>query len=44
MPETSQLYLGLETESGETATGFQGLLNQLRESATSTYLIHIRFS
>ena len=44
MPETSQLYLGLEAESGETATGFQGVLNQLRESATSTYLIHIRFS
>ena len=43
MPETSQLYLGLETESGETATGFQGVLNQLRESATSTYLIGNEF-
>ena len=43
MPETPQLYLGLETESGETATGFQGVLNQLRESATSTYLIGNEF-
>ena len=43
MPETPQLYLGLETESGETPTGFQGILNQLRESATSTYLIGNEF-
>ena len=43
MSETSQLYLGLETESGETATEFQGVLNQLRESATSTYLIGNEF-
>ena len=43
MPETPQLYLGLEAESGETATGFQGVLNQLRESATSTYLIGNEF-
>ena len=43
MPETPQLYLGLEAESGDTATGFQGVLNQLRESATSTYLIGNEF-
>ena len=43
MSETPQLYLGLEAESGETATGFQGVLNQLRESATSTYLIGNEF-
>ena len=43
MPETPQLYLGLEAESGETATGFQGILNQLRESATSTYLVGNEF-
>lgn len=43
MPETPQLYLGLEPESGEAATGFQGVLNQLRESATSTYLIGNEF-
>ena len=43
MSETPQLYLGLESESGETATGFQGVLNQLRESATSTYLIGNEF-
>ena len=30
MPETPQLYLGLEPGSGETATGFQGVLSQLR--------------
>ena len=42
MPETPQLYLGLEAGSGET-TGFQGVLNQLRESATSTYLIGNEF-
>ena len=43
MPETPQLYLGLEPESGETATGFQGVLSQLRESATSTYLVGNEF-
>ena len=43
MSETPQLYLGLETGSGETTTGFQGVLNQLRESATSTYLIGNEF-
>ena len=43
MPETPQLYLGLEPESEEAATGFQGVLNQLRESATSTYLIGNEF-
>ena len=43
MPETPQLYLGLEPGSGETATGFQGVLSQLRESATSTYLIGNEF-
>ena len=43
MPETPQLYLGLEAESGETATGFQGVLNQLRESAAPQYLIGNEF-
>ena len=43
MPETPQLYLGLEPGSGEEATGFQGVLNQLRESATSTYLVGNEF-
>ena len=43
MPETPQLYLGLEAESEEGATGFQGVLNQLRESATSQYLIGNEF-
>ena len=43
MSETPQLYLGLESESEEAATGFQGVLNQLRESATSTYLIGNEF-
>ena len=43
MPETPQLYLGLEAESAEGATGFQGVLNQLRESATSQYLIGNEF-
>ena len=28
MPETPQLYLGLEPGSEEGATGFQGVLNQ----------------
>ena len=37
MPETPQLYLGLETGSGEGATGFQGALNYIRESASSEY-------
>ena len=43
MPETPQLYLGLEPGSGETATGFQGVLSQLRESATSQYLVGNEF-
>ena len=43
MPETPQLYLGLEPGSEEGATGFQGVLNQLRESATSQYLIGNEF-
>ena len=43
MPETPQLYLGLEAESSEGATGFQGVLNQLRESATSQYLVGNEF-
>ena len=37
MPETPQLYLGLETGSGETATGFQGVLNYIREVAPTEY-------
>ena len=43
MPETPQLYLGLEPGSEEGATGFQGVLNQLRESATSQYLVGNEF-
>ena len=43
MPETPQLYLGLETGSGEGATGFQGALNYIRESATSQYLVGNEF-
>ena len=43
MPETPQLHLSLETGSGETTTGFQGVLNQLRESTASTYLIGNEF-
>ena len=43
MPETPQLYLGLEAESGERATGFQGVLNQLRESDAPQYLIGDEF-
>ncbi len=42
MPETPQLYLGLEAGSGETATGFQSVLNQLREAA-APYLIGNEF-
>ena len=37
MPETPQLYLGLEPGSGETATGFQGALNYIRESTATEY-------
>ena len=43
MPETPQLYLGLEAGSEAGATGLQGVLNQLRESATSQYLIGNEF-
>ena len=43
MPETPQLYLGLEADSGETATGFQGALNYIRESAAPQYLIGNEF-
>ena len=37
MPETPQLYLGLEPRSGETAAGFQGALNYIRESTATEY-------
>ena len=37
MSETSQLYLGLEAESEEAATGFQGVLNYIREVAPTEY-------
>ena len=37
MSETPQLYLGLESESGEAATGFQGVLNYIREVAPTEY-------
>ena len=37
MSETPQLYLGLEAESGEAATGFQGVLNYIREVAPTEY-------
>ena len=43
MPETPQLYLGLEPGSEEGATGFQGALNYIRESATSQYLVGNEF-
>ncbi len=43
MPETSQFYLGLEVGSGEIGTGLQGILNHIRETATSEYLIGNEF-
>ena len=43
MAETPQLYLGLETESSETATGLRSVINYLRDTATSKYRVGYEF-
>ena len=37
MSETEQLYLGVQTEGGEPQTGFQGVLNFIREESSTPY-------
>ena len=43
MAETPQLYLGLESESSETETGLRGVINYLRDTATSQYRVGYEF-
>ena len=43
MAETPQLYLGLEAAGSETETGLQGVINFIREEATSQYRVGNEF-
>ena len=43
MAETPQLYLEIETESSETATGLRSVINYLRDTATSKYRVGNEF-
>ena len=43
MPETEQLYLGMQTESGQPQTGLRGVINYIREEATSQYRVGNEF-
>ena len=39
MAETTQLYLGLESGSSETATGLRGVINSLTDAASNPYMV-----
>ena len=43
MPEMEQPYLGMQTESGEPQTGLRGVINYIREEATSQYRVGNEF-
>ena len=43
MPETEQPYLGVRTESGEPQTGLRGVINYIREEASSQYRVGNEF-
>ena len=43
MPETEQLYLETQTEGGQPQTGLQGVINFIREEATSQYRVGNEF-
>ena len=43
MAETTQLYLGLESGSSDTATGLRGVINFLRDEASSQYRVGNEF-
>ena len=43
MPETEQLYLETQTEGGQPQTGLQGVINYIREEATSQYRVGNEF-
>ena len=43
MPETPQLYIGLESESSEAKTGFNALINSLIDAASNPYLVGNEF-
>ena len=43
MPETEQLYLGMQSEGGQPQTGLQGVINFIREEATSQYRVGNEF-
>ena len=43
MAETPQLYLGIESESSETESGFNALINSLIDAASNPYLVGNEF-
>ena len=43
MSETEQLYLGMRTEGGLAQTGLRGVINYIREKATSQYRVGNEF-
>ena len=42
MPETEQLYLGMQTEGGGPQTGLQGVINFIREESSTPYRVQAR--
>ena len=43
MPETEQLYLGMQTEGGGPQTGLQGVINFIREESSTPYRVGNEF-
>ena len=43
MPETEQLYLGMQPEGGQPQTGLRGVINYLRDEASSRYRVGNEF-
>lgn len=43
MPETEQIYLDIQTEGGQPQTGLRGVINFLREKASSQYRVGNEF-
>ena len=43
MPETEQFYLDMQTEGGQPQTGLRGVINYIREEATSQYRVGNEF-
>lgn len=43
MPETEQIYLDIQAESGQPQTGLRGVINYIREESTSQYRVGNEF-